>query len=197
MSDEESVHLWLVRHGETPSSRDGVLAGWTNVPLTDTGVAQAEALRPLLRASSFTSVWSSDLDRTLTTARLAYGDATPDRRLRELHFGDLEGRPWLEVEAHHMQALLAFDGFEAPGGESLRDLRTRVMEFLSSLRPGRHLIFTHGVVIALVRREVGEKELVPTGSLRIVDWTNRRSLPAPGLAGSATGPDPGFREPRS
>lgn len=177
--ESASLHLWLVRHGETPASRDGLLAGWSDVPLTETGAAQAAALRPLLSAESFTSVWSSDLDRTVTTARLAYGEATADRRLREIHFGALEGRSWRDIESHHQRALLAFEGFKAPGGESLDDLRTRVMAFVDGLRPGRHLIFTHGVVIALLSREVGQRELVPTGTLRILDWTNRRPLAAP------------------
>jgi 2,3-bisphosphoglycerate-dependent phosphoglycerate mutase len=172
-------HLWLVRHGETPASRDGVLAGWSNVPLTETGQAQAKALRPRLATQIFTSVWSSDLDRTMTTARLAYGVAPTDRRLRELHFGELEGRPWREIDEHHQAALLAFDSFAAPGGESLADLRLRVMAFVTDLGPGRHLLFTHGVVIALLSREVGQKELIPTGTLRVIDWANRRPIPAP------------------
>jgi hypothetical protein len=53
------------------------------------------------------------------------------------------------------------------------------MDFLAGLGPGRHLLFTHGVVIALLGREVGQKELVPTGTLRVLDWTNRRPLPTP------------------
>jgi probable phosphoglycerate mutase len=174
-------HLWLVRHGETPASRDGFLAGWSNVPLTEVGQDQARALRPLLTTQAFTSVWSSDLDRTTTTARLAYGEVPTDPRLRELHFGELEGRAWREVEAHHMNALMAFEGFAAPGGESLVDLRTRVMAFVTGLGPGRHLLFTHGVVIALFSREVGQKELIPTGGLRVIDWTNRQPLPVPAL----------------
>ncbi len=59
------------------------------------------------------------------------------------------------------------------------DLRLRVLAFVEGLGPGRHLIFTHGVVIALLGREVGHKELVPTGTLRVIDWTNRRPLAAP------------------
>jgi 2,3-bisphosphoglycerate-dependent phosphoglycerate mutase len=173
------LHLWLVRHGETPANRDGVLAGWTDVPLTETGQAQARALRPVLTAQVFTSAWSSDLDRTMTTARLAYGETKADRRLRELHFGELEGQPWREIDARHMTALMALDDFVAPGGESLADLRLRVLSFVDELDPGRHLIFTHGVVIALLGLEVGQKELVPTGTLRVLDWTNRRPLPAP------------------
>jgi len=187
---ESILHLWLVRHGETPASRDGFLAGWSNVPLTEIGEAQASALRAVLAAESFTSVWSSDLDRTVATARLAYGEATADRRLREIHFGDLEGRPWRQIESHHQQALLAFEGFQAPGGESIDDLRARVMAFVADLRPGRHLVFTHGVVIALLTREVGQKELVPTGTLRVLDWTNRRPLPAPAAGGGREGASP-------
>jgi len=173
------LHLWLVRHGETPASRDGFLAGWTDVPLTEVGQDQARALRPVLATETFTSVWSSDLDRTMSTARLAYGEAPTDRRLRELHFGELEGQPWREIDARHLQALMAFEGFAAPGGESLVDLKLRVLAFVEGLGPGRHLIFTHGVVIALLGREVGQKELIPTGALRVIDWTHRRPLAAP------------------
>jgi probable phosphoglycerate mutase len=183
---DADVQLWLVRHGETAASRDGVLAGWSNVPLTEKGAAQAEALRPLLAGESFASVWSSDLDRTVATARLACAlPATPDRRLREIHFGDLEGQPWREIDARHRQALLAFEGFAAPGGESMADFRVRVLAFVGGLGAGRHLLFTHGVVIAVLSREVGLHDLVATGTLRVLDWTNRRALPGPGPQGAA------------
>jgi len=55
----ENLELWLVRHGETLASRDGVLAGWADVPLTPRGVAQAEAVRPALEGEGFDGVWCS------------------------------------------------------------------------------------------------------------------------------------------
>lgn len=172
----EPLELWLVRHGETPASRDRQLAGWTDVPLTAEGERQAEALRPRLAAERFDSVWSSDLQRALRTARLAWGEPRQDRRLREMSFGGLEGRGWDSLGPDEQQALVRFSGFTAPGGESFDALGERVLSFVEALPPGRHLLFTHGGVVRLLSREVGEDSFVPTGSLLVVDWAARQLL---------------------
>jgi 2,3-bisphosphoglycerate-dependent phosphoglycerate mutase len=168
--------LWLVRHGETPTSLGRTLAGWSDVPLTEHGQNQACALRPLLAGERFDGVWSSDLRRAVTTARLAWGEPRQDRRLREMSFGSLEGRLWETLDRGAREALARFEGFAAPGGESFEDLRSRVQSFLDGLPAGRHLVFTHGGVIRLLSREVGEDGFVPTGTLLVVDWDRRRLL---------------------
>jgi probable phosphoglycerate mutase len=169
--------LWLVRHGETPASLGRTLAGWADVPLTERGEAQAAALRPLLEGERFDGVWSSDLRRAARTARLAIAaDAREDRRLREMSFGSLEGRPWETLDESWQQALARFEGFAPPGGETFSDLRRRVLSFVESLPPGRHLVFTHGGVVRLISREVGEDRFVPTGSLLVLDWEARRLI---------------------
>ena len=174
----ENAHreLWLVRHGETPASRGRTLAGWVDVPLTERGQAQASALRPVLANHPFAGVWSSDLVRAVTTARLAWGEPTQDRRLRELGFGELEGVGYTELDASARDALMTFEEFSAPGGESLRDLRTRVLSFVDELPPGRHALFTHGGVVRTLAREAGEDRFVPTGTLLVVDWDGRQLL---------------------
>jgi len=169
-----SLELWLVRHGETAASRDRRLAGWTNVPLTDEGERQAVALRPRLAGQRFDSVWSSDFDRALSTARLAWGEPRQDERLREMSFGALEGRSWEDLSAAERDALVRFSGFTAPGGESFDAVRARVLSLVADLGPGRHLLFTHGGVVRLLSREAGEDSFVPTGTLLVVDWTARR-----------------------
>ena len=171
-----TLELWLVRHGETPASRDGVLAGWADVPLTPRGVAQAEAVRPAVVAETFDGVWCSDLKRAMETARLAYGDARADARLREINFGQLEGLAWATLDPRYKKALADFNGFFPPGGESLHQVRTRVTEFIQSLSAGRHLLFTHGGVIRLLTREAGYDEFLPTGTLVGLDWDRARVL---------------------
>jgi len=166
--------LWLVRHGETPASAGRTLAGWADIPLTERGEGQAAALRPVLAGERFDSVWSSDLLRAVTTARLAWGDARQDRRLRELGFGELEGLPWETMDDRWKEALARFEGFAPPGGESFDDLRARVLSFVDELAPGRHLVFTHGGVVRVLSREAGEDQFVPTGTLLVVDWEARR-----------------------
>jgi len=171
-----AVELWLVRHGETPRSRDRRLAGWADIPLTPEGENQARALRPLLWCCHFDAVWSSDLQRTIATARLAFGEPTPDRRLREIDFGTLDDLPYLEMAEPLRLALERFEGFAAPGGESLEQLRSRVDDWAGGLRAGRHLVFTHGGVIRTFGKEVGADLFVPTGSVVVIDWSGRRLL---------------------
>ncbi len=178
--------LWLVRHGETPASLARTLAGWEDVPLTKTGEAQAAALRPLLAGERFSSVWSSDLQRALTSARLAYGEPTTDRRLREMSFGRLEGALWETLEPRWQEGLARFEGFAPPGGETFPELRARVLSFVDTLPPGRHLVFTHGGVVRLLSREAGLDCFVPTGSLLVMDWETRRVLSRRDGAGEAS-----------
>lgn len=172
----DKVEVWLVRHGETPRSLTGRLAGRVDTPLTPVGRAQARALGHLLTGHTFNSVWSSNLRRAVTTARLAFGEPRRDPRLRELDFGDLEGLPWRRLPEPHQTALERFSGLNPPGGEPVDALRRRVAGFLDELPAGRHLAFTHGGVIRAVRQMVGEDGFVPTGTVVVVDWTRRRPL---------------------
>ncbi len=174
--DERTLELWLVRHGETPASRAQILAGWTDVPLTDTGEREARTLRSVLAGEAFEGVWSSDLRRTIATARLAWGEPRQDPRLREIHFGELEGLYWPTLEAPHRAALERFEGLATERGETFEVVRARVVAFLDELPPGRHLLFTHGGIVRLLSRDAGEDQFVPTGTLLALDWTARRVL---------------------
>lgn len=170
------LELWLVRHGETTRSVAREIAGWSNPPLTEQGRREAAALRPKLEGERFTGVWSSDLQRTVTTAELAWGSATPDRRLRELNFGDLEEQPFSAVDAVVAERALEFRDFHAPGGESIADLRGRLQAFFAELASGRHLLFTHGGVIRALTQDLGLDRFVVTGSLVGIDWNKNRLL---------------------
>jgi probable phosphoglycerate mutase len=172
----ENLELWLVRHGETTRSVAREIAGWSDPPLTEKGRREAAALRPRLNGEHFDGVWSSDLQRTVATAELAWGAATPDRRLRELNFGDLEEQPFSSVDSAVAEKALRFQDFKAPGGESVGGLRERLELFLAELRPGRHLVFTHGGVIRTLTQGLGLDRFVVTGSLVGVDWTSRKIL---------------------
>ncbi len=173
---ESRRELWLVRHGETPASLGRTLAGWTDVPLTPRGESQAAGLRPLLASESFQAVWSSDLQRAVRTARLARGEPTLDRRLREMSFGAIEGVAYDSLDERVREGLLRFEGFTPPDGESFAEFRERVRSFVDSLPSGRHLVFTHGGVVRLLSREVGEDFFVPTGTLLVLDWDGRHLL---------------------
>lgn len=160
--------LWLVRHAATDWSDEGRLNGWTDVPLNHRGRLQARSLAERLDGRRFAGIWSSDLTRAVETARIAVGEPVLDPRLRELDFGALEGRRWEEIPDEARGALAAFEGFDAPEGESLAGLGSRVLRFLQALPDGKHLVFTHGGVLRLCLRETGaDRQVLPGEIVRV------------------------------
>ncbi len=137
---------------------------------------EAAALGPFLEGNTFDSVWSSDLDRTVTTARLAWGEPTPEPRLREVDFGVWEGRDYDDVDPTVAAVFLEFRDFDIARGESHRDFRRRVRSFVDELAPGRHLLFVHGGVIRVLTQDLGLDRFVATCTVVVVDWTNGHIL---------------------
>jgi probable phosphoglycerate mutase len=172
----ECLKLWLVRHGQTIWNARGLVSGWTDVALSDLGEQQGRDLAPFLSQHSFDGVWASSLQRAQNTARLAGFEPEIDPRLRELGFGELEGAVWETMDPKHRNALLEFTGFQAPDGEHVDDVRDRVLDFVSELNTGVHLLFCHAAIIRMMMREVGEDEYLPPTSIVGLDWTKRALL---------------------
>jgi len=92
--------LVLIRHGESTWNLENRFTGWTDVPLTDTGVAQAREAGRLLREAGFEFdiAYTSVLKRAIWTLWhcLDRMDRTwlpviNDWRLNERHYGALQG----------------------------------------------------------------------------------------------------------
>ncbi len=163
------LELWLVRHGETTFSASKRVAGWSDPPLTANGRRQAEALRSVIDGAEFAGVWSSDLIRAVESARLAWGPAVADARLRECNFGSLEGCSYREADSTYGEVFRLFRGFQAPDGESHAEFRDRIHQFVEELEPGRHLLFVHGGVIRALTQDLGIDRFVATGSMVSLD----------------------------
>jgi probable phosphoglycerate mutase len=172
-----SLELWLVRHGESIFNAEGRYAGWSDPPLTLAGEAMARALIPRLAGIYFDGIWRSDLIRTRETARLAgFPNVPADARLREIHFGDLEGRIFLEMGDEWRSRLRSFDDFVAPNGESAAELRRRAEAFVASLASGRYLIFSHGGWIRSLMATCGADRFPDKAELVKIDWLRREIL---------------------
>ncbi len=146
----EPLRVVFVRHGVTDWNLEGRWQGWTDVPLSTTGRAQAERLKPRLASLRSPLVYSSDLERAVDTARLAGFEPVQDARLREVHFGVFEGGLSAENARHPEFAAWLDQPLErrTPGGESYGDLYARALGWLDTLPDsGDVLAFTHGGVI--------------------------------------------------
>lgn len=148
------LDLWLIRHGETDWNRERRIQGQTDVPLNRLGVEQAKRLAERLTSQRFDAVYASDSKRAHHTAKIAFDERSIclDKRLREIHFGRLEGKThaeFIDAERRAYEAHRA-DPYNValPGGESWTDLQTRVRSWLSALpSEGRIVAFSHGGTI--------------------------------------------------
>jgi broad specificity phosphatase PhoE len=116
--------LLVVRHGETPPNREGLLLGRADPSLTDVGYEQARRLAALLPAPDL--VVSSPLRRARDTAAAFGRPVELDERWIELDYGELDGQPSTAVAEGVWTRWRADASFAPPGGESLDDLSTRV-----------------------------------------------------------------------
>ncbi|MCP2637011.1 histidine phosphatase family protein [Microbacterium sp. HD4P20] len=169
--------LILIRHGETDWNRDRRIQGATDIPLNDTGRAQAHeaatALRERLDLVGVT-VASSDLARARETAEIIAGDlglAVPRtyRGLRERSYGEAEG---LDVDEFRRR-WGDWHSAEVPGAEPWPDLRKRGIAALGQVvRDHRRataptasslIVVGHGAFIREIMRHATAGELPPVG----------------------------------
>jgi ribose 5-phosphate isomerase A len=136
----------LARHGETEWSLSGQHTGTTDLPLTDEGRRQAQALAPRLAGREFALVLSSPLGRALETCRLAgLGDVVQVREdLREWDYGDYEGMTTTQIQERAPGWYLFDDG--CPHGESAEDVGARADRVVAELHAadGDAAVFGHG-----------------------------------------------------
>jgi broad specificity phosphatase PhoE len=167
--------LLLVRHGATAWNLEGRLQGATDVALSDAGVEQARALRPLVDAWRPDAVVASPLARAADTASILVDRApTLDARLVEVGLGAWEGRTSRELgddaRAWRRGELVP------PGGEAPGVARGRVLAALADAAAlgGVVLVVTHGGVVraaldGLVGLATRHVAPVAPASLTVVD----------------------------
>ena len=149
---EETHEIVLVRHGETEWSRAGKHTGRTDVPLTEAGREQAQAVGAALQTRRFAAVWTSPLSRAAETCRLAgFADVAVARdELMEWDYGEYEGRTTSEIRGERPGWTLWGDG--VPGGETIDEVGARVDRLLAEAAsvPGDVLLFAHGHVLRVL-----------------------------------------------
>ena len=149
--------ICLVRHGETNWNLEGRMQGRDNIPMNDTGRAQAAACAEAFAAAKemgmpWEKVYASTLDRAVETGMYisrALGLADPEKTedLLERDFGKYSGYSYYDyaVSTH------APDIFDWSQLESTEAIRGRIYAFARRIHeatPGTRVIgITHGGVI--------------------------------------------------
>jgi probable phosphoglycerate mutase len=157
-----SLSLYLLRHGETEASYTGGYCGRSDPDLTPTGYQMAEDFAKAFQSHPFQAVYVSPMLRTRMTARPLCMAAGLEMRiregLRELDFGDWEGKSPEQVNREHAADYLrwiADAGWNAPtGGERGIDVSRRALEVLDEIqrehRDGDVLVVAHKATIRIL-----------------------------------------------
>jgi glucosyl-3-phosphoglycerate phosphatase len=126
--------LVLLRHGQTAWNATGTAQGHADVPLDETGHAQAAAVAPALARLAPARLWTSDLQRATQTAAYvgtASGlEPVVDPRLREYDVGERTGLTTAEFArkfpVEHAAWRAGEDSPRVRGAESTDEVRARV-----------------------------------------------------------------------
>ena len=158
--------LGLLRHGQTDWNIDFRLQGVTDIPLNETGIAQAQDAAVAIDKEAWDLVLSSPLSRAVDTAKIVVRENNfPALQIEELllerSFGEAEGLSHDEWRAKYA------DTNTVPGGESLLELQLRseklLAHFAERFAGKRVLAVTHGALIRKLLRIVSNNEFPRDG----------------------------------
>jgi alpha-ribazole phosphatase len=184
-----ATRLIIVRHPEPDASAHGRCYGRLDVALSASGRKHAEDIGRAIASLGVEAVYASPLRRSLETARLV-GERLglePRERpdLRELDFGELEGRTYDEIAASepalYRRWMETPTAVRFPRGESYADLHARVGNVLAQIRQAHPdsvvALVAHGgvnrVLLAIALGLRGDEVFgieQNYGGVSVVDW---------------------------
>ena len=156
--------LIFVRHGETAWSRarDFRFRGRRDIPLTELGVNQAQAVGSKLQTEKVSAIYSSPLMRARDTAKEIAKfhniQVVAHPGFIDLNFGTWQGEQHRKLQEEQPELYNRWldqpHTMEFPDGETLTDVRRRIEDALTDLVT-RHenetiVIATHGAVLRVL-----------------------------------------------
>jgi len=160
------TRLVLVRHGETIWHAENRYAGVTDISLTLDGLEQAEILGRWAKGAGLSGIWVSPLTRAITTAEPSALstklEPKIDARLREIDFGQAEGKTFAEFEEEFPGEARAFKSDPVahpfPSGENPGDAALRAVDCfrdIAQVHPGqRVMVVAHNTLLRLALCEI-------------------------------------------
>jgi len=127
------MKIYFAAHATTTDNEAKLSSGWKDVGLSDLGVQQSKEMGERFKDIKIDLICCSDLKRAVDTVKIAFEGKYPviaDKRLRELNYGDFNGKLSEVVEpmkkAHIKEPYL--------NGESYEQAIARVQDFYKELK---------------------------------------------------------------
>lgn len=181
------MQVYIVRHGQSETNLTGYHCGQEDVPLTPKGIEDACKAGEKLRKISFDRVFSSDLMRTIQTAKAALPGCEPEQYelIREINVGRLAGNLISECasifgedyyENRRKHDFLPYNG---ENHEMHLERVSKFMKMLESLENCENVaVFTHEGSIHCMLQYVLElpvdrwKLKVDNGAVTVLEYAN-------------------------
>lgn len=157
-----SLRLYLLRHGETPYSRSGGFCGALDPDLTPEGEQMAVAFATAYAGIPWQALYVSPMKRTLATLRPLAEKTGLEMQirdgLREIHYGEWEGKTHAEVRDSYTEDYLRWmtePAWNSPtGGETAVQIANRAMPVMAEIEEkftdGNVLIVSHKATIRVI-----------------------------------------------
>ncbi len=151
--------IYLIRHGKTEANEKHLYCGSTDLPLSETGKVELQALSYAVGNATFIT---SGLMRTEETLQILFGNVVHSQNpaFREVDFGSFEMHSYEEQK--NDPAYIAWitgdnDANIPPNGESGSQMKERVLAAFSQVEDDT-VIITHGGVIAAIMEHLFPQE---------------------------------------
>lgn len=127
------MKIYFAAHSTTKDNEAEIASGWKDVELSDLGIKQSKEMGERFKDIKIDLICCSDLKRAVDTVKIAFGDKVPviiDKRLRELNYGDFNGK------SSEIVGTMKKDRIKKPfpGGESYERAIERVQDFYKELK---------------------------------------------------------------
>ena len=130
----QQPEFYLLRHGLTHASIDGLTAGRFDTDVAPKGLAEAALAGDFLRTLGLKKIFASPQKRVKQTlaAMKLNTPVISDDRLMEMHFGIYEGRPSILKNQDNvaLRDMVKNKTLHYPGGENYSDVEARLKSFI-------------------------------------------------------------------
>ena len=196
--NEETLKLYIVRHGETEWNVIKRVQGQLNTPLTEKGMEKLRKTGKKLENVLFDEVYTSELGRTVASAEIILNENRGYRNkkrelkklaeLNEVYFGVWQGLTYEEVflkypeEANNYFYNVKNYKAENVEAENLKDALERFLKGINKIlnrhKSGNILVVTHGTVLEMFMNyvannsifDIDERTLMGNGDYKVFSY---------------------------